>query len=447
VASWVPPRLRQIVGLDLDDVTSERFDSLIGLPEDTDLEFKAEPWPRTEGGSKECALDVADKANAGGALIIVGIAEDDEGKAVALTPLAVAEEDLGLRVHQIIAERISPPPVVTHRQIAVDGGTVHVFSIAPSVRGPHGVAVGGHALRYPVRSGVTRRYLSEPEISDRYQRRFLAAVDRGTQLEVAHGKAEALVPSDKGEEPWSWLVLSAVPEAPGDLALRPGLAGEWSTWIKEVMNEFPTYDRAVTIYVAPAFRALSVSDDYRVVGADLYSVGGHLTLDGIGSWVFGYPGGPDAMGAVPNTSMVWDEHLVGDLINAIGILARHALKTTATGAVTVQAELLSSKPMLVGQYRRSIMPGQLSGSRQVDGSTGLSRHTSLLDDLAVGGVARVALARLLALDLLSAFGLAQVQQITDDGAFALDRFQQPWQQSVRDWAASYDVPVIASLPE
>jgi len=93
------------------------------------------------------------------------------------------------------------------------------------------------------------------------------------------------------------------------------------------------------------------------------------------------------------------------------------------------------------------MAGQLSGSRQVGGSTGVSRHTALLDDLVAGGVARVTLARLLALDLLSAFGLAQVQQVTGEGVLVIRAFQEEWQQSVRAWAATHDVPTVDSVDE
>lgn len=304
----------------------------------------------TEGGSKECALDIADKANASGALLMVGIEEDGEGRAVRLAPVE-NDEDLGLRVHQIVAQRLSPPPLLTHRSVGVDGGQIHLFTIAPTTRSPHGVAVGGDALRFPVRSGVTRRFLSEPELADRYQRRFQAGADQRGRLDASHQQALAVVP-DKGAkgEPWSWLVVSAVPELPGQLSLRRGLTDKWREWLNPALVNFPTFGRG-----------------------------------------------------------------------------------TLVGYLAVSAELVSEKPMLIGQHR-SAWTGQLEGTRAVPSTTGRSEHVAPLDGLAEPGPDRIALARLLALDLLSAFGMSEVPQITESDEFVLNRFTHESQPKVERWA-------------
>jgi hypothetical protein len=445
VSTWLPPRLRALLGPNLDNVLAEDLLKLIGLVEDTDLEFKLQPWESTEGGSKECALDFADKANANGALLIVGVEEDGEGRASRLAPVAPGNDDLGLRVHQIVAQRVSPPLLVSHRWVEVEGGQVHLFAVAPTTRTPHGVAVGGSALRYPVRSGVTRRYLTEPEIADRYHRRFLAATDRERHRGAVHGQALGLVPDKSADaEPWSWLVVSAVPEFPGQLALRRELANEYQSWINAALTEFPTFGRNTTAHITPGFRRLMMHDDLNRSSLELYSTGGFLGLDGDGAVILGHLGGRGSVGTTKDTSMVYDEHLIGDIINSLGVLAKHAALTGAVGYLSITAEVVSEKPMLIGQYRGN-WTGQFEGTRAVLSSTGRSEHVGSIDDLVQPGPGRVALARLLALDLLSAFGMADVQQITENGEFAIDRFIADRHQKVKNWADGAGVPTVDKL--
>ena len=60
------------------------------------------------------------------------------------------------------------------------------------------------------------------------------------------------------------------------------------------------------------------------------------------------------------------------------------------------------------------------------------------------GRTRLALARLLTLDLMSAFGFAEVAQVTPEAELVLDRFSQGWHQRVKDWAAAASVRVLAN---
>ena len=140
--------------------------------------------------------------------------------------------------------------------------------------------------------------------------------------------------------------------------------------------------------------------------------------------------------------MVHDEHVVGDLINAVGLLAQHAARTGAVGYMAVRAELVSEKQMSIGQYRGTFK-GQFDGTRLVSPSTGRSDHIASLDGLTVPGIDRVALARMLALDLLSAFGMPEVQQITAANEVALDRFRNELKPSVEGWAKAAGVSTVA----
>jgi len=112
--------------------------------------------------------------------------------------------------------------------------------------------------------------------------------------------------------------------------------------------------------------------------------------------------------------------------------------------LSITAEVVSEKPMLIGQYRGN-WTGQFAGTRAVLSSTGRSEHVDSIDDVVQPGPGRVALARLLALDLLSAFGMADVQQITENGEFAIDRFTADRHPKVKNWAAAAGVPTIDKL--
>ncbi len=101
--------------------------------------------------------------------------------------------------------------------------------------------------------------------------------------------------------------------------------------------------------------------------------------------------------------------------------------------------------MLIGQYR-SRSPGRLRETRVVRSSTGRSEHSAPLDVLVGPGSDLVALARLVMNDLVSAFGLPEVQQITADGELVLDRFQADFRPRVERWAQAASVPVIPSWP-
>ena len=63
---WIPPRLRGLLRQDLGIVDEAALRHIIGLPEDTDLEFKVEAYEATTGQAKEAAYDIAGLANAGG---------------------------------------------------------------------------------------------------------------------------------------------------------------------------------------------------------------------------------------------------------------------------------------------------------------------------------------------------------------------------------------------
>ncbi len=436
---WLPPRLRPLLGQNLDAVTESSLQNLIGLPEDTDLEFKREPWGPSEGQVKECALDIADKANAGGGLIVIGVEEGPDKRASGLVPMPdEGGTDQGLRVHHIVARRISPPPAITHRAISVGAGSVHLFSVAPTTMPPYGVDVGENAFRFPVRSGLTRRYLTEPEIAGRYQQRFRSAMDQRQRLVDLRQGGLSLIPADYEEVP-AWLLVAAVPEFAGHLQLSRALIGETQAWLQPALAEFDLYRRPDRLTVRTRFRAMWASDS-SAPGRDLYSQACSLGLGGDGYVLLGHFGGGSDFGPPADAVVVYDEFMIADLVNAIGVLARHAQRAGAVGHLSFAAQIVSSQPAVLG-HPRGYRPGRYDSGVRVT-ATGWSEHDVPLDDVAAAGVERLALARLLALDLFSAFGMAEVAQIAEGPALSWQHFGSEAKRPVEQWARTAGVPIV-----
>lgn len=114
----------------------------------------------TDGARRETAKDVASFAIHGGALLI-GVAEDDDGRTLSLCPLSLAGEVE--RVEQIAANRIDPPVFVSVREIPSeadpDSGYLWV-RVPPSPDAPH--MVSGV---YYARGERTTRRLTDAEVA------------------------------------------------------------------------------------------------------------------------------------------------------------------------------------------------------------------------------------------------------------------------------------------
>ena len=89
-----------------------------------------------------------------------------------------------------------------------------------------------------------------------------------------------------------------------------------------------------------------------------------------------------------------------------------------------------------------MMGGRLHGTRLISGPSGTSRRSAPLELTAASPRDRLIIARLLAGDVLSSFGLPEPQQVTSDGRLVRLRFNNNWQQWLQSWAADAGVDVI-----
>ena len=443
VSGWVPPRLRPLLGDDLASIDESRLTAIVGLVEDVDLDFKREPWATTEGGAKEAAYDVAAFANSAGGLIVVGVDEDGRGHCsefIGVDPSI----DVALWLHQIVAARVAPPAVVSHRRVQVGEQQILLFAVRPSTAGPHAVAVGDGALRYPTRLGSLRRYLTEAEVGDRYRRRLAATRDIAQQLDDLLGEVETTVDTTSEDRAaQAWLALGLVPDVPGALELRRGVDAQWLEWIRPELRQYPCFGPREVDQSTFGFQSIDVHDGR--YGGGAYLVAGRFWTDGRGLLLLGYLGGRGDRGVQEDRVAVYDEHLVGDVINGLAVLAHHASRTGGSGAVNLTARLgWSDKPLVLAEHR-SQFPGPVDGLRSVP-RTGISRRSADLD-VVLDGRARLGVVRLVAGDLLSSFGWPEPQQITAELQLVRYRTHRQWWQWAENWAGANGVAMIDRYDE
>ena len=437
MAGWIPPRLRLLLGADLDEVTPESLMRLVGLPEDQDLEFKRQRYGSGDSAAKKTALDLAAMANASGGLIVIGIDEDGTGHATRVVPDS-DPSDFVLWIHQVIAARVSPVLPVSIRPVSVDDGRVHFVSINPSTRRPHAVSVEGDNLRYPIRSGTTRRYLSEPEVADFYYRRLSGAATIQEKIYNLHGDAKSLSSTADYTEDAAWLVLSVVPELPGNHELEKGIERRWQQWVNSTLQDLPACEPRSATRASVGFRSIELADtmdsDMRI-----YSLHARLSLDGSGFLLIGYPYMSDMSNGARYTK-IHDEEIVVNVVNGLGVLARHSIAVGVIGDITIGAQVFAPCPIVLCQYGQ-FRHGMIRGSRRVDEETPIAMRSAPLEPVSTPGSAVLSLARNIVSDLFSPFGLAQPLQITPEGALDISHFDRKYHSVIRTWAMQAGIQV------
>jgi hypothetical protein len=424
----------------LDEVGPEQLNRLVGLVEDTDLEFKSQTYEHSDREKREAAADLAPLANAQGGLLVFGIEEDGAGVAKSLAPLD-STDDFPLWLDQVSASRISPVLPLDIHTVTIGSGVIHLVSVPPSVRAPHAV-ISDDTLRYPIRAGRHRRFLSESEVADAYARRFVGIQDRSTelqrQLDIGSKIANASESPDQ-----IWMLLGSVPDVPGELHLSGGLAAEWTTWVASGLKEFPCFNSQAGNYrVALGYRSLVVHDSLDSIPST-YRLGGQLSLDGSGVLVFGYRQIENGIRRLGDFDTLYDEFVVGDLINGVGVLAQHAQRCGATGDVQASVQLLMGDKAKVLSKIRDMLPGVLPGTRPAEGDIGPASRTLSLEGSAAPGADRLAGVRMLAGDLFSAFGLAAPLQISQESKLVQSAFHpREILPGVKLWAEQSNVELV-----
>ena len=226
-AGWTL-RLVDLLGARLDQITEQHLETLVsgGVREDADLDFKEVGYGKTDQQRRALAGDLAAMGNGRGGLIVIGI-RDENDVAVKLTPVELADGEEA-RVRQIAAGNIAPHLAFDVREIVSEdrpGRGYYMLIVPPSTLRPHAVRKD-HDLRYPLRDGTTTRWLSEPEVADRYRDRFTVAAGQAGRMDRV--LSEGLDAMDLSEE--AFLAVALVPTGAGSMPIdlaRVAAVGEW----------------------------------------------------------------------------------------------------------------------------------------------------------------------------------------------------------------------------
>jgi Schlafen, AlbA_2 len=437
-------RLEALLGAPLDELRYEHLETLVTnhVPEAFDLDFKAQLYGSSERDRKDLATDVAALANTAGGLLILGIGEDRQARAVAAPGVPVSDDEIR-RILQIVGSLVVPLPVFEPLPFEKPGEAGHGFLVVAVVRSPlapHAVIVN-QGLRYPRRNGTTTRYLSEPEVASAYRERLAGAQRQAARVEEIEG--EALGRLDTSGLPW--VVVSLVPDMPGDISIT----GEvFATFRRHIMSEPATV-------VDTAIRALRVSVGRRRLLADgtmddsLLAKWISFELHTDGSGVFsmcildlrqGRPGeslGEDG----PRPQLLQDEGIVIAVMSGLLQLAQHARGRAAAGGnalVRVHVFPVSAmRPTGLGHNRFHGFPDS-RGAPALITQPPVAETAAALDDLAQPCPGLISASALLVDEIGQAFGVPEMGQLSRDGQLRRRYWGNP---QMITWAEQHGIEV------
>jgi Putative DNA-binding domain len=195
-------------------------------------------YERTDSGRREMAKDIAALALDGGSLVI-GVDEDDTGRAVALVPVKLA--GFAERLDQAALHRCDPPVTVRIEPMVnpLHNATgLLVVEIPPSPLAPH--MVDG---RYYGRGERSIRVLSDAEVLRLHQTRALEAEWIERALNDAIADADNLLPRDSAQVGRLVIVAEPVPIRRLDLMAEVYARRDWWRWAEAAESSAAEYVR------------------------------------------------------------------------------------------------------------------------------------------------------------------------------------------------------------
>jgi hypothetical protein len=453
------PQLEALFGVGrLDQVTYAEVLALVGnaaAVESAVLDYKEQVHAKNPAQKAEFCKDLAAMANHRGGVLLVGV-EENPGTATAKSVPGVDISDGAMRrLRQTAQSQLSPYLEFDIYPLPDGPGSLHgvlMVAVARSAHAPHAVSESPQPglLGYPVRDGAQTRWMSEPEIFTRYRQRDQAITDRVARAEdVEWDAVTAVYEADvqrTGQQGTSrpLMVLSLVPEQPGDLRITPAASAE--------VTQALTGGQEVQLGDVGVASARFIAADTRLHNPQSLLFGTYLELhtDGAGTRV-------SALATTEQNQAPIDlEQLTADVIRTVALLARHARDRVGAGGVaSIRLQLLASpdslqasSPLLLnpmGLAESTLMIVSVPSHERISvraPTTAVGHAQVLLDSLVDDGAALAAAAALAIEEALQAFGLVELDLVTPEGELPVRRWRGHHAAALHRLAAPYGIPVV-----
>ena len=428
---WIPSSLMYCCDPD-GRFTAESVARLVadGVVEGDELDFKSgvDEGPR----APDKLLDeIVAFANHRGGLLLHGVKEHD-GHATEVVGMPGEFEIFRRKCTASAARRIAPTlPIEVHLLPRGDESPVWVISVAPSPAQPHGIRPDGpqvKTLSWPVRDGADTRYLSEPELADRYGRRFRQSTLREDHLDAIALAGVGRLSGDRLE----WVYLACTPESPAELYREDSRLESTRAWLERTWPSSPYTDPSSLEYgVAP--RRIQAGSSGRNGGAPRSDAGLWVELYQDGSCFVGVGCSTSATKAGSHVC-AQEVAVVDGLIFAVQVAAQWAIERCgAWGTVNLIAgtDKMRAITRHRGHHETQLDKTDASDVRRNDLSADLT------DMVAMNG--RLALTHRIATELLQWYGLEKDSLITDNGQIVPGSWGYETSRFVDKWASENGV--------
>lgn len=454
------PRLEQLLGHRLEELHFAAVGGLVDrqVPEDLVLEFKGDRYGRDEKSLNELGKDPTAMANAAGGLILIGVAEDEQGRARDLTSVELDDAERR-RMLDVLLQRIAPlvPDLVVGELPDPADPTRGVYAIAvpASEAGPHGIR-RNDSYAWPVREDRHTRWMHEPELATRYRDRF-AGLRRQTDrvAEVAVEAVARLARTERG-----WLAVTTVPSRSGRLPVDREASRER---LRAALQRFPGGISADAAALVGRRRVVHSNSAFYSGTSDDHHIELHVDGAGFAAVALARPEGlttARADLAAGQQVLRFDAAAIeGWTLTLLGLLTDHAVRSGAGGDLAAQGVLLTGPPRDEFLFEGSVpanpaplpaaifepyeagTPPRLAGHRLVPGSLLLTRPTPLETTVPLAAATRVAelvaAAADCAAELLAEFGVAGPRLLRGDGRVDPDGDVSGRSGSLLSWARSH----------
>lgn len=451
----ISSRLSAVFGKPVAELTADDIVLAVGnhVCEAGDLEWKSVLYGRSDKDKYELAKDVAALANAAGGIIVLGVEELDAcADTTKPVELSGAEE---ARMQQICNSQVFPYIIgldIRQLELSASPGRGFFLIVVPrSADAPHAVAKTAETFCYPVRDGLTIRYLREAEIGARYRDRYVARSALASALQKVHDEGQARVSRSS-----PWLAVSLYPALPADnpsgstsIGSAVGLAHSWQRYTAP-----PTFSLKDFHGVPGVRRAILTSD--RPYGGVTRSPTAQLHFNGAG--FAAAPVSPAQDPLLPHEDIQGASPLAQDLLELqamalVSLLANYAAHAGAGGDCEIQTQLLLADhplhppalPSAVAMFAPDFFVGSNSRDTYAHVPQSLimttrpvaTALTGNLDELAGDMRAVVQSAHALATDILNQFAIADPCVLRADGQLNTEFIIAKYQAEVSGWAVRH----------